>query len=150
MLQNLLAERFKLTLHHETKELPVYELIVAKGGLKLKESENIRRLPNGEVAQMLGGGLRDGQQRITGTASMALLASVLQSQLGTFVKDETGLTGVYDFQVEYVSGVGDAAGQGSTLLLSSALGDLGLKLQKTTSPIDVLAVDNNEKQPTEN
>jgi uncharacterized protein (TIGR03435 family) len=81
---------------------------------------------------------------------MALLASVLQSQLGTFVKDETGLTGVYDFQVEYVSGVGDAAGQGSTLLLSSALGDLGLKLQKTTSPIDVLAVDNIEKQPTEN
>ena len=38
MLQNLLAERFKLTLHHETKELPMYALVVGKGGPKLKES----------------------------------------------------------------------------------------------------------------
>jgi uncharacterized protein (TIGR03435 family) len=98
-----------------------------------------------------GPGRIDGQKQLTGTAaSMALLASVLQSELGTFVKDETGVTGYYDFKVEFVSGAGDASAQGPAPLLSSVLGDLGLKLQKTTGPVDFLVVDSVVRQPTEN
>jgi uncharacterized protein (TIGR03435 family) len=152
MVQNLLAERFNLRLHHETKEVPMYQLIVVKGGLRLKESTAIRRLPNGQVASKIGTGPIDGgRQRLRATStSMALLASVVQDELGIIVKDETGLTGYYDFEVEFVSGAGDASTPGPVPLLSSALEDLGLKLQKTTGPMDIVVVDSVVRQPTAN
>jgi uncharacterized protein (TIGR03435 family) len=157
MLQNLLAERFQLKLHHETRERTWYQLLVAKDGLKIKESQNVRRLPDGQVVQKMSTGAVFGashandQPRLVATsASMALVANVLQERLGTFVKDETGVTGYYDFTVEFVSGAGDASTQSSAPDLFSALGDLGLKLQKVTGPMDFLVVDSVLRQPTGN
>lgn len=155
MVQNLLADRFQLNFHHETKELTSYELIVAKGGFKLKESANVLRLPDGRIAQMGSAGApagrTDGKNRLSGrSASMALLASSLEFELGTLVKDKTGLTGYYDYQVDYASGAGDASTQSPAPLLSTVLEDFGLKLQKIIGPIDILVVDRVLRQPTEN
>jgi uncharacterized protein (TIGR03435 family) len=147
MVQNLLAERFHFRVHHEMKEGPLYHLVVAKGGLKIKESENVRKLSNGQVGSMISPGHVDGQERwIARSASMALLANLAESMLGTFVKDETGLAGYYDFQFDFV----DRADPSAQASLASSFADLGLKLQKTTGPIDILVVDSVVKQPTSN
>jgi uncharacterized protein (TIGR03435 family) len=116
MLQNLLAERFKLKLHHETKELPVYELSVGKNGPTFKEHQGEAPLasmdntrgpnpkdkdgypmaPPGVWAALIGrGGFRG---RFSGVAvTMPDFAGDLWSPLGRTVVDATGLKGKYDF-----------------------------------------------------
>jgi uncharacterized protein (TIGR03435 family) len=116
MLQNLLNERFKLTLHREKKEQPVYALVVGKNGPKLKESA--RELPKAEDARdtplapvgppKIGkDGLPElppgrgpmtirmpGRVRMGGAAvTIAQFATTLENQVGRPVVDETGLTG---------------------------------------------------------
>lgn len=123
MLQNLLAERFKLRLHHETKEMAVYELTVGKSGSKLKESdldagpperepgarpptmggpdkEGFPQIPAG--VEMMLGRMTDGIERITGRMqSVSALAGALGSELQRPVVDKTGLTGKFDFSLAY-------------------------------------------------
>jgi uncharacterized protein (TIGR03435 family) len=122
MLQNLLAERFKLTLHRETKELPIYALVVGKNGSKLKETP--KDTPAAGGAPPPGGGRmkldKDGRPQMPpmGKGSMRMmfhngnqelsavgmklsgLADMLSGQLGRPVVDQTGLTGEYDFTLE--------------------------------------------------
>jgi uncharacterized protein (TIGR03435 family) len=92
MLQSLLADRFHLSVHRETKEQPVYELVIAKGGPKLKETaptfagQNL----NGGRGQLMAEGLQ-----------MSALAGSLSRQLGRSVIDKTGLAGRYDFKLTY-------------------------------------------------
>ena len=122
MLQNLLAERFKLTLHREKKDLPMYALVVGKNGPKMKASVDDAATPkaggsaDGPTATMgritvgkdgfpvlPGRGatsimLMNGNARMTASKqSMATLAEMLSSQLDLPVVDRTGLTGDYDF-----------------------------------------------------
>ena len=93
MLRSLLVERFGLVFHREARSEPVYQLVVAKGGPELKATE----IPADGTR-----GLRQGKGRITGmAASMPRLASKLSEQLGRPVTDNTGLTGEYDFTVDY-------------------------------------------------
>jgi uncharacterized protein (TIGR03435 family) len=116
MLQALLADRFKLTLHRETKELPVYALVVAKNGPKIqqastdelrpanaKEPQDFRKgPPNGPILKGRGLFMRPGQ--LTGTAApLTLLAETLSNQpeLGRIVLDKTGLQGNYDFTLKW-------------------------------------------------
>jgi uncharacterized protein (TIGR03435 family) len=122
MLQNLLAERFKLTLHRETKDLPMYALVVAKNGPKLKVSvddaatakaggsaatmgrvtvgkDGFPVLPGRGAASM---SFMNGNARMTASGqSMARLAEMLSSQLDLPVVDMTGLTGNYDFTLYF-------------------------------------------------
>jgi uncharacterized protein (TIGR03435 family) len=118
MLQALLADRFKLTLHRETKELPVYALVVAKNGPKLqqasadelrppdpKEHQDFRKgPPNGAMPKGRGLFMRPGQ--LTGTAApLTVLAETLSNQpeLGRIVLDKTGLKGNYDFTLKWAA-----------------------------------------------
>jgi len=126
MLQNLLAERFKLALHREKKDLPMYALVVGKNGLKLKESVDDPATPkaggfaDGPTATMgritvgkdgfpvlPGRGatsimLMNGNARMTASKqSMATLAEMLSSQLDLPVVDMTGLAGNYDFTLYF-------------------------------------------------
>jgi uncharacterized protein (TIGR03435 family) len=95
MLQSLLEERFKLALHRETREEPVYNLVVAKGGAKLKEF-----VDTGKQGPQ---GIRTEIGKLTGTgAAIAVLVRVLAPQLGRSVIDETGLSGRYDFTLSYL------------------------------------------------
>jgi len=90
MVRALLTERFKLTLHHDTKEMPVYVLLAGKGGPKLHQVD-------GERGQMrMGRGLISAQK-----VTMAQLANSLANQLGRNVIDQTGLTGGFDFELKW-------------------------------------------------
>jgi uncharacterized protein (TIGR03435 family) len=125
MWQNLLRERFGVVVHHESKEFQVSELVVAKGGSKLKETtldpnaplpptptertQTIKMDKNG-LPEMNGPGLRMMMQagtsgpvgRMVGRAQpISELATTLGNQLDRPVVDKTGLAGKYDFSVEY-------------------------------------------------
>jgi len=107
MLQAMLAERCKVVVHHESKEVPVYDLVVAKGGPKFKQAETVDA---DELRQKAGGG-----GMMTGTnvravpspsgiryygISMAILTqTILPSMAGRPVVDKTGLTGRYDLTI---------------------------------------------------
>src|ERR1041385_121646 len=90
MMQSLLAERFKLVVHRDQKEMPVYALLVAKNGPKLKASQ-------AEDSEFKGGRGLFLCQKIP----MEMLARELQRTLGQSVVDQTGLTGAYNFKMEW-------------------------------------------------
>lgn len=130
MMQTLLAERFKLTVHRETKELPAYALMVAKGGVKMKEfveapdssadgpnagggfdgpprmkvgADGMPKLPAGRGGMMMMGFGRLQGQGLTVTA----LTDMLSRQLDRPVLDETGLTAKYDISLNWTPEPGE-------------------------------------------
>jgi uncharacterized protein (TIGR03435 family) len=145
MVQSLLANRFKLAAHRVTGEGSIYELVVNKDGPKLKDSPNN---PAGQVR------IASGELIGTG-APMFLLVGQLSRQLGRPVVDKTGLTGKYDFAVNWTpdfdSPIGAQGVAGTTPINSdapsifTALQQLGLKLQSAKGPIDMLVIDHVEK-----
>ena len=188
MYQHLLEERFKLALHHIKKDFPVYELTIAKGGSKLKENtESLEptrpgdpRLPpdrNG-FPQIPPGKSGMASAPVNGLNHMtargmplSMLLFQVGAQLGTItgqntyapgrIVDKTGLTGKYDFNLEYAGGSGigtalslptsaDASDPGGPSLIEAMEKQLGLKLTKINAPVDVLVIDHAEKTPTEN
>jgi len=178
MMQNLLAERFKLQFHRETKPMPLFALVVEKGGLKLKEVEMPASLPAGAPPGGPGGlghgpGVRmmmspDGM-KLTGQMTMGQLADWLTRQLARPVQDHTELNKTYDVDITWMPDSMDGArmgpigggsgGQGPegahsgpepALTLAQALDGLGLKLDARKSPAEILTIDHAEKAPVEN
>ena len=109
MLQELLADRFKLTVHHETRQLPVYSLVVAKNGPKLEEAKVDTSGPNGSkapagpsafkgVRMHMGGG---NQELSFQDSPISFLTTILAQQLGRTVVDNTGLKGNYSFTLKW-------------------------------------------------
>jgi uncharacterized protein (TIGR03435 family) len=160
MLQNLLAERFKMRVHHETKEFPVYELVVGKGGPKLTESvegappvnkDGFPPLPEGRPGIVV-------RQDVTGRARMigheepiSRLADMLGNPTDRVVLDKTGLTGKYDFTLAYNwKELASADDDPSPNVFIAVQQQLGLKLVDKKAPFDVIVVDHAEKVPTEN
>jgi uncharacterized protein (TIGR03435 family) len=163
MLQSLLVERFKLALHRTTKDGPVYELTVAKGGARLKESP-------APVEQ--GGHTRVETSHFNGltrkTCRACTISDLIQAVQGfderrmvpDRIVDKTGLTGRYSFTLEYVGSLAP----GSPLKLSaiqsqsnagrdvfSALEkQLGLRLDKGRAPTSMLIIDHIERIPVDN
>lgn len=146
MLGALLADRFRLAFHRETKVLPALVLGVARGGPKLRESND----PGPGVMQ---------PNRAAMSAqhtSMAEFARSLAGPLRTPVLDRTGLTGRYDFTVDllpyFPDNPGAKGGQPDFAdIAKSALRDqLGLTLDQRRESIEVLVVDHAEKLPTDN
>jgi len=197
MLQTLLAERFKLTVHRETKEHSMYALVVGKNGPKLKPAEaDPQPLHNGgppKPGYGEGGRMampRDGMPVMGGRGPMMMfngrghigakamsmqgLAEMLARQLDRPVVDQTELKGTYDFTLDYTPEEGQGmrlpglppppppapggeARDGGTPESSSGLSlfaalqaQLGLKLEATKGPVDLVVVDHVEKTPTEN
>ena len=148
MLQSLLAERFQLRVHRETRELPVYLLVVAKNGPKLAAAK-------GDEAE--AGARIEGPGRLTGVrATMPELAAALSRPLQRTVIDRTRLGGAYNFTLRFVPDAGsvkpggDPAGSGDGPDLVTALQEqLGLGLQTGKGPVEVLVIDHAEK-PTPN
>jgi uncharacterized protein (TIGR03435 family) len=146
MLQNLLAERFKLTLHRETKETSLHELVVGKYGAKLKDAVED---PNARPAMLSGRTSPTGPRRVVArNQTMAQLADQLSSPSFGPVLDKTGLAGKYDFTLEYSPSVGQA--DAGPDLFAAIQDQLGLKLEAKKSSIEMLVIDHCEKQPTEN
>ena len=133
MLRALLAERFKLTLHREAKVFPVYALVVAKPGLKIKpvEAGSSSKL-NGRRGHLLAEGV-----------SFAKLAQMLSSMVGDPVTDETGIPAVFNFTLDWVP---DSAADIPGATIFTALQDqLGLRLDPRKTLSEVLVIDSAEK-----
>jgi uncharacterized protein (TIGR03435 family) len=143
LLRNLLADRFKLTVHHETKLISAFALVVAKNGLKLHEAVGPRSYLT------VRPGLIGGKRR-----SIGELAGGLTSVLGRAVRDQTGLGAMYDLKLEWTPDAPpptpDEAEAGSApetgpSLFTALQEQLGLRLESLKVPGDVVVVDHIEK-----
>ena len=156
MLRNLLADRFKLTFHREQKEFSINELTVAKAGPKLKESA----APDGQPS-LTNVVFPDRISLPARNATTAQFASMMQRAiLDRPVVDKTGLSGRYDFDLEWADDDSQFGGQlrkrasaddsPDKLDLFAALQQqLGLRLEAAKGPIEGLVIDRVER-PSEN
>jgi uncharacterized protein (TIGR03435 family) len=142
MLLPLLQDRFRMKAHLEKREIPVYDLILAKGGPKLKEAT-----PDEAAKGYMRG--QDGKIDSVSMPVSAMLA-MLNNEAGRPVVDKTGLSGKYDFVLEYVP-VSKAATDetGGPSIFTAVEEQLGLKLEPAKEPMDVLVIDSIE-QPAAN
>jgi uncharacterized protein (TIGR03435 family) len=159
MVRTLLADRFKLVTHRESRELPIYALVVARSdgrlGSKLHPSPCVAgRTPNGTpCGDTPGPGLFVG----SGVALSILIDASLSSLVQRTVADRTGLTGTFDIDLHWLPDNPPVGPQpdtpppspGDPPLVTALQEQLGLKLQSTTGPVDVLVIDHVE-HPTEN
>jgi uncharacterized protein (TIGR03435 family) len=148
MLQALLADRFKLKLHWETKEMPVYALVLTKGGPKFRETET-----GGEGFPQGSRGSRG--QTILQNAPLSYFAWSLSLAVDRPVVDRTGLTGRYDFEYSYRREPGGlvrnpqeheaAAAPDAPSIFDAIQEQLGLKLEPQKGPVEILVVDHVER-----
>jgi bla regulator protein blaR1 len=150
MMQSLLADRFQFKAHFETRDLPVYELVVAKGGSKLKEDADITKRR-----------LRVGNPLVLPASPIQFLIGILECNPeigGREVVDKTGLTGSYDISLKWAPmqtapAAGESTGAPSpdegASLFTAIEEQLGLKLVPAKAPSEVLVIDRIE-QPTAN
>ena len=175
-LQALLVDRFQLKVHREAKELPVYALVVAKNGPKFKENGGASEGPG--KGESTGRGMRMSPGHLVGQqVGMAFLVQSLAQMLGRTVVDQTGLKGIYDFELNFAAeagrggmfaGTGDGPapppppGAGPGLIKEPPPADpngptiftalpeqLGLKLESQKGPVDIIVIEHVEK-PSEN
>ena len=157
MMVTFLQDRFHLRAHIETKTLPVYDLVIAKDGSKLKENTGSLqktmpqdRLLGSQARQHHDQQLPDDRRRHSASHLAANLAFRVQRN----VIDKTGLTGKYDFTLKWrpteLEGKADASADDNAPDLFTALQEqLGLKLEPSKGPVDTLVIDHVE-MPTEN
>jgi uncharacterized protein (TIGR03435 family) len=164
MIQALLVDRFKLAFHRETRDLPIYSLVVAKNGSRLQESKIDDANPGGRSGLGPGMGVsqagRGGPVTVTAQQiPIANLAAELSRQLGRMVLDKTGLTGKYDFVLKWTPD-DIPAPAGSTqngqpapaaldpngpVLFTAIQEQLGLKLESGKGPVEVIVIDHIER-----
>jgi uncharacterized protein (TIGR03435 family) len=175
MLQAMLADRFTLKARRETRESPVYELVVARGDGRLGEHlrqtsadcvANLGRGTLGPLPPLIGprdplpcGVMNSGGNRLyAGGRTMAQLATMLVPQVQRMVVDKTGLTGLYDFDLQFLP---DPVGGGRTAdgavvrflpagddvppLMTAIEQQLGLKLQATRGAVEYLVIESIER-----
>jgi uncharacterized protein (TIGR03435 family) len=188
MMQNLIMERFRAQVHRETRDLPGYELMIAKSGLKMKESDASIPTP-ADPKQADGGppriasvkgpdglpllapgrkgmvimGMGAGHQRVTARLQgISDLRRMAEQRVNRPVVDKTGLTGLYDFYLDFSPpGFQSAAGDSSSSTPGSgaaetfppfeaAIESLGLHLESKKMLIQVVVIDKMDKTPVEN
>jgi uncharacterized protein (TIGR03435 family) len=138
MFRTLLAERFKLELHRDTRLLPVYLLTVGKNGPHLRQATS-----DADQGLTAYGG-RSGV-RVTGdSATMAALAHRLSLDLDHPVFDKTGIEGRFQIRLEWAR-EGDGAS-----VFAAVQEQLGLKLEPSKAPIEILVIDHAERIPSSN
>ena len=162
MLRGLLEQRFRVVLHHETRDYPMYVLNVAKGGPKFREAtpEEVHRSPVGGAALCYFAAGAQGYANMQG-CTIADLAMRLSGKVSPtesrIVVDRTGLTGRYDLELRWnaaelsaspAESVADTD-NGSPELTTVVREQLGLVLVPTHGPLDTIVIDHVE-MPTEN
>jgi uncharacterized protein (TIGR03435 family) len=176
MMQGMLEDRFKLQVHHEMREVSAYNLVPAKGGLKLKESiptdgcsmgaASVKGKtcgPRSEGFGIASAASSEGEGRImtspTGLMAgknirMDWFASAAGQQTGEIVLDKTGLSGAYDFRMEFspvdlrtpFPSIDDSP---LPSIFEALQQQLGLRLERVKTMMEVMVIDRVEK-PTEN
>jgi len=168
MLQGLLAERFKLTFHHQKKEIQTFELAAVKSGSKMKEHEDQPPAPDeapqpgppnldengfpilpGSKPMMRGAGNHATQRFVA--ESMPQFASVLSSRLKAPVMDATSLGGRYDFTLRWIMDGNIPSAEAPGPSIGQALQEqLGLRVLPKKGMADIFMIDHIEKSPTGN
>jgi uncharacterized protein (TIGR03435 family) len=151
LVRELLVERFQLATHRETKQSAVYVLVLAKGGPKLTPHDDVGPKTRGGCGRLVG-------RRVTADA----ISTILSRQLEHEVVNHTGLSGEYDFQLDFTPDTGpcraaaDSQGgsaatdpSGTPTLYTAVQQQLGLKLESSKGPVEMLIIDRVEK-PSEN
>jgi uncharacterized protein (TIGR03435 family) len=151
-MQAVLRDRFGLVLRSETRELPLYALVVAKGGSKLRVPDDANAGPN----------MRANRGEITGqSAYLKMLTDTLSMFLGRFVANETGLDGPYDFKLQWTPDPSQLTGKAAvpdappatdedqTSIFTALTEQLGLRLESRKGPVPVFVVEKVER-PGEN
>jgi uncharacterized protein (TIGR03435 family) len=138
MLRTLLAERFKLAVHTETRQLSVYSMVVAKTGPKMEKATDLSH-----ASSSAGSGM------VRGIMAMPELASYLSSILGRKVTDQTSLTGAYTLSLKWTPDDKPITDNSPPSLVTAIQEQLGLRLESTKGPVEILVVDHAEK-PAEN
>jgi uncharacterized protein (TIGR03435 family) len=143
MLQALLADRFKLALHRETRELPMYALAVAKNGPKFKTTESETGISSNSSRT---------RWHVVAKVSMHRFAEFLSDEAGRPVVDRTGLSGGYELTLDWAPDNAAAANDPTAgpSLFTALQEQLGLRLDSTKGPVEMLVIDRAERTPTEN
>jgi uncharacterized protein (TIGR03435 family) len=158
MMQAVLADRFHLKVHHETKDLAMYSLVIAKGGFKLKDADPNNTYQNGIKAPdgfSHAGMVMIGDGRITAQAiPISTLVDKLSLQLERQIVDQTDLTGKYDIQLKWSPDEEQQDASSATKdfgpsIFTALQEQLGLRLEPTKGPVDTIVVDHVE-MPSEN
>jgi uncharacterized protein (TIGR03435 family) len=144
MLQNLLAERFGLRLHRETKDVSGYVLVVAKGGMKLREVTE-KDQPQPAVTSV---------GRLTGNMTTGLIASSLAGHLRTGVVDGTRLSGTYLVDLKWHPQEGQLGARSDAVsdlpsIFTAVQEQLGLRLEASKVPINLIVIDSVQKPKDE-
>ena len=139
LLQSLLADRFKLRVHHETRQGPAFALVVAKGGPKFAEAAPD---PTKRPLMMEGG-------RLTfNSAPMATLVTLLSQVMGQTVVDRTSLTGQYAFTIPWTPDefqITTDNAETATSIFTILSEHLGLRLESVKTPTDTIVIDHIEE-----
>jgi uncharacterized protein (TIGR03435 family) len=145
MTQSLLADRFKLKTHWDTRQDQIYKLVIANSGPKFREAADPTKL--GPLH--FSGGLWAGHAR-----PLSVLINLLTRYLGRYVVDDTGLTSNYDFELRFTPDPGSPLADGvqdtnAPSIFTALQEQLGLRLESARGPVKVLVIDRAEK-PSEN
>jgi uncharacterized protein (TIGR03435 family) len=145
MAQTLLADQFKLKLHHERKELPVYVISVGKAAPKLfppkdEETHSLRFAPQ------MGPDQKIVSYRVLATRyTLTQLTDLFSRQIGSVIVNQTGLNGEFDFTVDLTPDKDHPHPVDPTLLITAIREQLGLTLESQKIPVDILVIDSAEQ-----
>jgi uncharacterized protein (TIGR03435 family) len=144
-MQDLLADRFQLKFHKVTRELPVYNLVIAKGGLKIETTPEAK-----------SNGYSMGSGKLSGNGiELDNLAFSLSGEVGRMIVNQTGLSGRYNIDLKWqpdsMATGSNSSGADPPLpdLFTALQEQAGLKLEPAKGPVDVYVIDHIEK-PSEN
>jgi uncharacterized protein (TIGR03435 family) len=155
MLRSLLEDRFKFTLHRETRDMPIYALVVARSDGRL--GPRLRRPASDYCDQQYKAAGKPGAtpppassplcgidspttgELIAGAFPLSEFASLLSGTMDRIIVDRTGLTGGWDFDLKWSSP--DATTAGRPSIFTALQEQLGLRLEATTGPVEVLVID---------
>ena len=147
-VQKLLIERFRLQFHHEKRVMPAFALVIAKGGPRLKPGDG-----NVKAHQHMGFGGAPGQTMYGYGVNASIgdfIGEMQRILMDRPIIDGTGLTGVYDIQIKFTRedpgalGTTDLPDTAAPNLLEALPQQLGLKLERTKAPVDVIVIDHAE------
>ena len=141
MMQSMLADRFKLKFHRETRVLQEYALVVAKGGPKLQEATEDDKTH---------GGTSQGPRMIKASgARLSELARMLIGAVRAPVLDRTGIAGQFHIALQFAPLLGDTPADENLPDIFAAVQQLGLKLEPIKEPVEIVVIDN-AVMPAEN
>lgn len=143
MLQTLLSTRFKMSVHHDTKELPVFDLTIANNGPKLKKIESASGITSNSNRT---------RWHLDAKVTMPALAEFLAERVGRPVLDRTGLSGPFEITLDWAiddAPAADGVDPGPSLF-TALQEQLGLKLDSTKGPVETIVVDRADRVSAEN